>query len=93
MRSFALALGLVLVAAAPVPGAAVAQRVAAEDTAVIPLGRVLHAIAERFPGHALDAALVERDGRPVYRIKWLGRDGKVRDILADARTGEILRVR
>jgi len=37
--------------------------------------------------------VAEHDGRPLYRIKWLGADGKVRDITADARTGEILAVR
>lgn len=57
-----------------------------------PLGAVLRQIGERWPGRALAAHTVDRDGRPVYRIKWLGDDGKVRDITADARTGEILRV-
>ena len=58
-----------------------------------PLGAVLRAIGARYPGHALDARRVERDGRPLYRIKWLGDDGKVREITADAATGEILSVR
>jgi hypothetical protein len=58
-----------------------------------PLGAVLRAIGERYPGRALDARRVERDGRALYRIKWLGGDGKVRDITADAETGEILSVR
>ncbi|HSA80574.1 MAG TPA: PepSY domain-containing protein [Geminicoccaceae bacterium] len=58
-----------------------------------PLGAVLRTIGERYPGHALEARRIERDGRAVYRIKWLGDDGKVREITADARTGEILTVR
>ncbi|MGH6943863.1 MAG: PepSY domain-containing protein, partial [Geminicoccaceae bacterium] len=61
---------------------------------VAPLARVLRAIGQRYPGRALDAQLTERNGgRAVYRIKWLGSDGKVRDVIADARTGRILRVR
>jgi uncharacterized membrane protein YkoI len=58
-----------------------------------PLDAVLRSIRERFPGRALEARQIERDGRAVYRIKWLGDDGKVRDILADAATGAIVRVR
>lgn len=58
-----------------------------------PLGAVLQAIGQRYPGRALDARRIERDGRALYQIKWLGDDGKVRDITADARTGEILSVR
>jgi hypothetical protein len=57
-----------------------------------PLGLVLRRIDERWPGRALTARTVERDGRSLYRIKWLGTDGKVRDIVCDARTGEILAV-
>ena len=30
---------------------------------------------------------------PVYRIKWLGEDGKVREVRVDARTGHILDAR
>jgi Peptidase propeptide and YPEB domain len=56
------------------------------------LGAVLRTIGQRYPGRALAAHVIERDGRSLYRIKWLGADGKVRDITADARTGEILRV-
>ncbi len=57
-----------------------------------PLGVVLRTIGQRYPGRALTARVIERDGRSVYRIKWLGDDGTVRDITADARTGEILHV-
>ena len=58
-----------------------------------PLGRVLRQIEQRYPGRALDAQLNERTEPPVYRIKWLGEDGKVRDVTVDARTGRILELR
>jgi uncharacterized membrane protein YkoI len=67
--------------------------VVAQAEGVQPLGKVLRRIEERYPGRALDAELIEREQSPIYRIKWLGEDGKVRDILADATTGEIVRVR
>jgi uncharacterized iron-regulated membrane protein len=56
------------------------------------LGAVLRRIDQRYPGRALAAYTLERNGRALYQIKWLGNDGKVRDITCDARTGEILRV-
>jgi hypothetical protein len=62
----------------------------AED--VKPLAQILQTIGTRFPGHALDAELV-RQGEPRYRVKWLGEDGKVREITSDARSGQILDVR
>jgi hypothetical protein len=58
-----------------------------------PLGAVLRAIGERYPGRALDARMIERNDRVLYRIKWLGNDGKVREITADAATGTIVSVR
>jgi uncharacterized membrane protein YkoI len=62
----------------------------AED--VKPLAQILQTIGQRFPGHALDAALITQ-GEPRYRVKWLGEDGKVREITSDARSGRILDVR
>ena len=66
------------------------QLAQAED--VKPLAQILQTIGERFPGHALDAELV-RQGEPRYRVKWLGEDGKVREITSDAKSGQILDVR
>jgi uncharacterized membrane protein YkoI len=66
------------------------QLAQAED--VKPLAQILQTIGARFPGHALDAELVGQ-GEPRYRVKWLGEDGKVREITADARSGQILDVR
>jgi uncharacterized membrane protein YkoI len=98
----ALLLAALLASAAPTAsGAALAGpwggRIEAADLRLIadqrPLGAVLRSIAKRYPGRALDARQIERDGRALYQIKWLGDDGKVRDITADARTGQILQVR
>jgi uncharacterized membrane protein YkoI len=76
-------------AAAEPPG--VLQLAQADD--IKPLAEVLRTIGERFPGHALDAELVRGQGDPRYRVKWLGEDGKVREITCDARSGQILDVR
>jgi uncharacterized membrane protein YkoI len=76
-----------LAAAAPARMLHLAQ---AQD--VKPLAEVLQTISQRFPGHALDAQLIGQ-GEPRYRVKWLGEDGKVREITADARSGQIIDVR
>ncbi len=74
-------------AAASAPMLQLAQ---ADD--VKPLAQVLDTIGKTFPGRALDAELV-KEGNPTYRVKWLGDDGKVREITSDARNGKILDVR
>jgi hypothetical protein len=70
-------------------GAALLLRVADR----VALATVLRQIDQRWPGRALAARTIERNGRSFYVIKWLGADGKVRDITADALSGEVLRVR
>jgi uncharacterized membrane protein YkoI len=67
--------------------------VVAQAENVQPLGQVLRQIGARYPGRALGAEMTGREGTPIYRIKWLGEDGTVREVTADARTGRILAVR
>ncbi len=55
-----------------------------------PLETVLQAIEQSLPGRALGARLVDRDGRQAYEIRWMGKNGKVSDITADAVSGEIV---
>ena len=81
--------GLLRAAVAREP-AAVLRLAQADD--VKPLAQVLDTIGKRFPGRALDAELVRQD-KPTYRVKWLGDDGKVREVTADARSGDIIDVR
>jgi uncharacterized membrane protein YkoI len=96
MRLLAVALLVLCLAAMPGPSSAapfLENRVMAQAEGVQPLGSVLRQIEQRYPGHALDAELIEGAEPPVYRIKWLGEDGKVREVSVDARTGRILEVR
>lgn len=55
-----------------------------------PLESVLETIRRRLPGRALGARLVDWRGREAYEIRWIGEDGKVHDITADAVSGDIL---
>jgi uncharacterized membrane protein YkoI len=96
MRLLAVVLlvcGLAAAASPAWPAAPGAGPVVAQAEGVQPLGKILRRIEDRYPGRALDAELTEREQSPVYRIKWLGEDGKVREITADARSGRILEVR
>ncbi len=65
----------------------------AQAVAPIPLESVLRTIDQRYPGRALGARVIDRDGQRIYRIKWLGDDGRVHEISADVESGKILRVR
>jgi uncharacterized membrane protein YkoI len=96
MRLLAVALFVLCLAAVSGPSSAAPfteQQVVAQAKGVQPLGRVLREIQQSYPGRALDAELIERAEPPVYRIKWLGEDGQVREVRVDARTGRILEVR
>jgi uncharacterized iron-regulated membrane protein len=88
-----LLLGLVAASVPAWPAADRAGPVIAQAERVESLSAVLKRIGQRFPGRALDAQLIGREDPPVYRVKWLGDDGKVREVTADARTGRILDVR
>lgn len=54
------------------------------------LESVLETIRRRLPGRALGAKLAKSQGREVYEIRWIGENGKVHDITADAVSGRIL---
>jgi uncharacterized membrane protein YkoI len=86
-------LGLAAMSGPPSSAAVVENLVMAQAEGVQPLGRVLRAIGQSYPGRALAAELIEAAEPPVYRIKWLGEDGKVREVRVDARSGRILEVR
>ncbi len=74
---------------APAPSKLIADEPAKADRAK-PLEAVLATIDRRLPGRALGARMVERDGRQAYEIRWMGENGKVHDITADAVSGHIL---
>ena len=65
-------------------------RQAVRQRQLIPLGRVIAQIGGRTPGRQLDTGLEYQDGRAVYRVRWMTRDGRRVDYLIDAATGAIL---
>jgi Peptidase propeptide and YPEB domain len=58
---------------------------------LLPLEVVLRNVAAQFPGHHLSVdGPFQREGRWIYRIKWLTPDGRVLIVFADAQTGQVL---
>jgi hypothetical protein len=56
-----------------------------------PLEVVLGNVAAQFPGRHLGVeGPFAREGRWIYRIKWLTPDGRVLIVFADAQTGQVL---
>jgi uncharacterized membrane protein YkoI len=57
---------------------------------LMPLGVVIGQLAARVPGRQLDAGLEYQGERPIYRVRWMTKDGRRIDYLIDAATGAIL---
>jgi uncharacterized membrane protein YkoI len=57
---------------------------------LLPLAQVIAQINARSPGRQLDAGLEYQGDRPIYRVRWMTRDGRRVDYLIDATTGAIL---
>jgi Peptidase propeptide and YPEB domain len=60
------------------------------DHHLMPLGRVIEQVRVRTPGRQLDAGLEYQGERPIYRVRWMTKDGRRIDYLIDAATGAIL---
>ena len=57
---------------------------------IMPLSRVIEQLNARSPGKQLDAGLEYQGDRPIYRVRWMTRNGRRVDYLIDAATGAIL---
>ncbi len=55
-----------------------------------PLGQVIEHLRRHMGGRLLDSGLEYRSGQPIYRIRWMTRDGRRVDLLVDAATGRVL---
>lgn len=56
-----------------------------------PLSELMLLHPERLNGHLLDVELEEEDGRLVYEIEVLGKDGVVREFYLDASSGAVIK--
>lgn len=69
-----------------------AARLALLRKEVLPLTRILAIAAERAPGEIIEVELEEDDGRLKYDLKILARNGRVRELELDAKTGATLKL-
>jgi hypothetical protein len=57
---------------------------------LMPLGRVIEQVRMRTPGRQLDTGLEYEGDQPIYRVRWMTKDGRRIDYLINAVTGAIL---
>lgn len=57
-----------------------------------PLAKILAAATAKAPGDVIKVELEDDNGRLIYEVKLLGKDGRVREVELDARTGTVLKV-
>lgn len=60
-----------------------------------PLNEIMAKVSPRYPGKLLDAQLNKnsREGRWIYRLRILAGQGRVMELIVDARNGQVLQVR
>lgn len=71
---------------------ALAIRAAVERGEVMPLPRILVLAQARVPGEVVKVELEHEDGRLIYEIKILTRNGRLREVELDARTGALIKI-
>lgn len=64
-----------------------------ESGAILPLQTILEKLRQRYPGKVLEVELEEESGQVIYEIEILGENGIVHEVIVDARTGEMLRIK
>ncbi len=67
-------------------------RDALEHGEALPLAEILPLALRAVPGEILEIELEREHGRLVYEIELLARNGRVRKVILDARTGAVLGV-
>lgn len=65
-------------------------RRAVERGELLPLATILEAIERDYPGRVLEVDLDREDGRYVYEIEVLQKDGRVIELTYDGKTGKLL---
>ncbi|SEH54438.1 PepSY domain-containing protein [Magnetospirillum fulvum] len=58
---------------------------------IMPLTKILDRVERDFGGELIETELDEMHGRPVYEIKLIGRDGRMRKLIYDAADGTLLK--
>lgn len=59
---------------------------------ILPLEKILEKAKRRYPGRVLETEFEESKGRYIYELEILDKEGVVREIKFDARTGDLLKM-
>ena len=62
-----------------------------ESGQILSLEEILQRLRPRYPGKVLEIELEQKTGQIIYEVEILGKDGVVRELYIDARTGDVLR--
>lgn len=68
-------------------------RRAVEQGLILPLKDILARAQQTHPGQVIKAELDDEDGILVYELKILSVDGRVMEVIYDARTGKLLKAK
>lgn len=68
-------------------------RRAVEEGRILPLRDILSRAEAQVPGQLIEAELEDEDGRLVYEIKMLAKDGRLVKMIFDAASGEVLKTK
>ena len=55
-----------------------------------PVAELIKAVVAAYGGEVIEVELEDRGNRPVYEFHLLGKDGRIREVYVDGRSGEIL---
>jgi uncharacterized membrane protein YkoI len=69
-----------------------AARAALARGELLPLPRILAIAAQRLPGDVVKVELESEKGRITYELRVLGKNGHIREIEIDAKSGAVLRI-
>lgn len=64
-----------------------------ETGEILPLEDLLKNLRQTFPGKILDIELEREDHQIVYEVELLGKDGIVKEIYINAKTGKVLSIK
>ncbi|SDH20976.1 PepSY domain-containing protein [Roseospirillum parvum] len=67
-------------------------RAAVAEGRARPLADILSAVEPDLPGRVIETELEMEDGRLVYEFTVIARDGRVREVMVDAATAEIVAI-
>src|SRR5262249_50273573 len=93
MKIWMALLGMCLATAAMADTDHERARRAVEQGLILPFKDILAKVQQAYPGQLLEVDLDDEEGFFVYEFEILSTDGRVMEVVYDARTGELLKAK